>query len=172
MPVIRSFNSNSVVIQTIFSKFVLIRTLYSKFYVIRILCIRIYIVICTHLYASSTSSTYIALQCLGVFDLSMLCMSKMSKMHSIECIEYCTRDQSNVEDVEDRSNTPKGCNVMYVEDVKDRSNTPIFNIFDIALIFCTVFNAFNAMYLNTSNIKQCALTHIGTHPLMYTQRIR
>ena len=36
----------------------------------------------------------------------------------------------------------------------------IFDIFDIALIFCAVFNAFNAMYLNTSNIKQCALTHI------------
>ena len=70
MPVIRSFNSNSVVIQTIYSKFVLIRTLYSKFYVIQILCIRIYIVIRTHLYASSTSSTYIALQPLGVFDLS------------------------------------------------------------------------------------------------------
>ena len=50
---------------------------------------------------------------------AMLCMSKMSKMHSIECIEYCTKDQSNVEDVEDRSNTPKGCNAMYVEDVKD-----------------------------------------------------
>ena len=29
-----------------------------------------------------------------------------------------------VKDVEDRSNTPKGCNAMYVEDVKDRSNTP------------------------------------------------
>ena len=28
------------------------------------------------------------------------------------------------EDVEDRSNTPKGCNAMYVEDVEDRSNTP------------------------------------------------
>ena len=26
--------------------------------------------------------------------------------------------------VEDRSNTPKGCNAMYVEDVEDRSNTP------------------------------------------------
>ena len=55
---------------------------------------------------------------------AMLCMSKMSKMHSIECIEYCTKDQSNVEDVEDRSNTPKGCNAMYVRDVEDRSNTP------------------------------------------------
>ena len=49
---------------------------------------------------------------------AMLCMSKMSKMHSIECIEYCTKDQSNVEDVEDRSNTPKGCNAMYVETSK------------------------------------------------------
>ena len=78
----------------------------------------------------------------------------------------------DVEDVKDRSNTPKGCNAMYVEDVEDRSNTPIFDIFDIALIFCTVFNAFNAMYLNTSNIKQCALTHIDMHPLMYTQQIR
>ena len=36
------------------------------------------------------------------------------EIHSIECIEYCTKDQSNVEDVEDRSNTPKGCNAMYV----------------------------------------------------------
>ena len=44
-----------------------------------------------------------------------------------------------------------------------------FDIFDIALIFCTVFNA---MYLNISNIKQCALTHIDMHPLMYTQQIR
>ena len=48
----------------------------------------------------------------------------------------------------------------------------IFDIFDIALIFCTVFNVFNAIYLNTSNIKQCALTHTGMHPLMYTQQIR
>ena len=30
---------------------------------------------------------------------AMLCMPKMLKMHSIECIEYCTKDQSNVEDV-------------------------------------------------------------------------
>ena len=52
----------------------------------------------------------------------------------------------------------------------------IFDTFDIALIFvCTKLNAFNtmyAMYLNTSNIKQCVLTHIDMHPLMYTQQIR
>ena len=58
MSVIRSFNSNSAVIQTIYLKFVLIRTLYLKFFVIRILCIRIYIVIHTHLYASLTSLTW------------------------------------------------------------------------------------------------------------------
>ena len=40
------------------------------------------------------------------------------EIHSIECIEYCTKDQSNVEDVQDRSNTPKGCNAMY--DVEDK----------------------------------------------------
>ena len=28
-----------------------------------------------------------------------------------------------VEDVEDRSNTPKGCNAMYVEDVEDSKRT-------------------------------------------------
>ena len=29
-----------------------------------------------------------------------------------------------VEDVQDRSNIPKGCNAVYVKDVEDRSNTP------------------------------------------------
>ena len=33
--------------------------------------------------------------------------------HQILCIS------KHVEDVEDRSNTPKGCNAMYVEDVED-----------------------------------------------------
>ena len=45
------------------------------------------------------------------------------EIHSIECIEYCTKDQSNVEDVEDRSNTPKGCNAMYVGNVEDGKRT-------------------------------------------------
>ena len=31
---------------------------------------------------------------------------------------------SNAIYVEDRSNTPKGCNAMYVKNVEDRSNTP------------------------------------------------
>ena len=33
--------------------------------------------------------------------------------HQILCMS------KHVEDVEDRSNTPKGCNAMYVEDVED-----------------------------------------------------
>ena len=37
----------------------------------------------------------------------------------IHSIEYCTKDQSNVKDVKDRSRTHKGCKAMYVEDVED-----------------------------------------------------
>ena len=37
--------------------------------------------------------------------------------HQILCMS------KHVEDVEDRSNTPKGCNAMYVEDVKDGKRT-------------------------------------------------
>ena len=50
----------------------------------------------------------------------MLCMSKTSKMYIKGVLRNInTRDQSNVEGVEDRSNTPKGCNAMYVS----RDNT-------------------------------------------------
>ena len=53
----------------------------------------------------------------------MLCMSEMSKMSKIDQIHLravmpvmlCM-----LKIVEDRSNTPKGCNGMYVEDVEDR----------------------------------------------------
>ena len=45
----------------------------------------------------------------------------------------------HVEDVKDRSNTPKGCNAMHVEDVKDgeRTYTHIFahNFLNIQPIF-------------------------------------
>ena len=34
-------------------------------------------------------------------------------------ILYMSKHVEDVEDVEDRSNTPKGCNAMYVEDVED-----------------------------------------------------
>ena len=37
--------------------------------------------------------------------------------HQIQCMS------KHVEDVEDRSNTPKGCNAMYVEDIEDGKRT-------------------------------------------------
>ena len=93
----------------------------------------------------------------------MLCMSKMSKMEkehthtfwlitslilngfSIRKMFWKAQTESfptipshlcmlkHVEDVEDRSNTPKGCNAMYVEDVEDgkRTYTHIFDIFNM-----------------------------------------
>ena len=47
-------------------------------------------------------------------------MSKMSKIDQIllRAVMLCM-----FEDVEDRSNTPKGCNAMYVEDVEDGKRT-------------------------------------------------
>ena len=56
-----------------------------------------------------------------------------------------------VEDVKDRSNTPKGCNAMYVEDVKDvkdRSNTP---------------KGCNAMYVEDVEDGKRTYTHILAH---------
>ena len=78
------------------------------------------------------------------------------EIHSIECIEYCTKDQSNVEDVKDRSNTPKGCNAMYVKDVKnveDRSNTP---------------KGCNAMYVKDVEDGKRTYTHILAHNFLNT----
>ena len=75
------------------------------------------------------------------------------EIHSIECIEYCTKDQSNVKYVEDRSNTPKGCNTMYVEDVEDRSNTP---------------KGCNAMYVGDVEDGKRTYTHILAHNFLNT----
>ena len=58
-----------------------------------------------------------------------------------------------VEDVEDRSNTPKGCNAMYVEDVKDRSNTP---------------KGCNAMYVRDIEDGKRTYTHILAHNFLNT----
>ena len=58
-----------------------------------------------------------------------------------------------VEDVEDRSNTPKGCNAMYVEDVKDRSNTP---------------KGCNAMYVEDVEDGKRTYTHILAHNFLNT----
>ena len=56
-----------------------------------------------------------------------------------------------VKDVEDRSNTPKGCNAVYVEDVKDvkdRSNT---------------LKGCNAMYVEDVEDGKRTYTHILAH---------
>ena len=56
-----------------------------------------------------------------------------------------------VKDVEGRSNTPKGCNAMYVEDVKDvkdRSNAP---------------KRCNAMYVEDVEDWKRTYTHILAH---------
>ena len=58
-----------------------------------------------------------------------------------------------VEDVEDRSNIPKGCNAMYVEDVKDRSNTP---------------KGCNAMYVKDVEDGKRTYTHILAHNFLNT----
>ena len=58
-----------------------------------------------------------------------------------------------VEDVEDRSNTPKGCNAMYVKDIKDRSNTP---------------KGCNAMYVKDVEDGKRTYTHILAHNFLNT----
>ena len=55
-----------------------------------------------------------------------------------------------VKDVEDRSNTPKGCNAMYVE---DRSNTP---------------KGCNAMYVEDVEDGKRTYTHILAHNFLNT----
>ena len=59
----------------------------------------------------------------------------------------------HVEDVEDRSNTPKGCYAMYVEDVEDRSNTP---------------KGCNAMYVGDFEDGKRTYTHILAHNFLNT----
>ena len=62
----------------------------------------------------------------------------------------------HVEDVKDRSNTPKGCNAMYVKDVKDvkdTSNTP---------------KGCNAMYVEDVEGGKRTYTHILAHNFLNT----
>ena len=135
------------------------------------------------LFPSLTSLTYIELQPLGAFDLSLT----SSTCFNIHRIGWCGWKALSLSfpkllQIENQLNIKKVMSINVsvcsfpIFDVFDiHSITPLMctlSIFDIALIFCTVFNAFNAMYLNTSNIKQCTLTHIDMHPLMYTQQIR
>ena len=59
----------------------------------------------------------------------------------------------DVEDVKDRSSTPKGCNPMYVEDVENRSNTP---------------KGCNAMYVEHVEDGKRTYTHILAHNFLNT----
>ena len=90
------------------------------------------------------------------------------EIHSIECIEYCTKDQSNVEDIEDRSNTHKGCNAMYVEDVEDiktSHNRCILKYVEDVEDRSNTHQGCNAMYVeDVEDIKtshnRCILKHV------------
>ena len=111
-----------------------------------------------------------------LFMLEMLGIVIIFNIHKISKTFFLIENLLSIKEV--MSQNVSVCSFPILDIFDIHSITPlmctlsIFNIFDIALIFCTVFNAFNAMYLNTSNIKQCALTHIDTCPLMYTQQIR
>ena len=50
-------------------------------------------------------------------------MLEVLRYIALNALNTVQKDQSNVEDVEDRSNTPKGCNAMYVGDVEDGKRT-------------------------------------------------
>ena len=84
----------------------------------------------------------------------MLSMSKMSKIDQIylRAVMLCMY-VGDVKDVKDRSNTPKGCNAMYVGDVKDRSNTP---------------KGCNAMYAEDVEDGKRTYTHILAHNFLNT----
>ena len=88
----------------------------------------------------------------------MLCMSKMGKEHT-DTFFYHTFlnmvlfecNAIYVKYVKDRSNTPNGCNTIYVKDVKDvkdRSNTP---------------KGCNAMYVRDVEDGKRTYTHILVH---------
>ena len=98
----------------------------------------------------------------------MLCMLKMSKIDFRNFLRI--ENQLIIKEVISQNVCVCSLPIFDIHSLTPLMCTlSIFDILNIALIFCTVFNA---MYLNTSNIKQCALTHIDTCPLMYTQHIR
>ena len=90
------------------------------------------------------------------------------EIHSIECIEYCTKDQSNVED---RSNTLKGCNAMYVEDVEDiktSHNRCILKYVEDVEDRSNTHKGCNAMYVEDVEDGKRTYTHILAHYFLNT----
>ena len=93
------------------------------------------------------------------------------EIHSIECIEYCTKDQSNVKDVEDRSNTHKGCNAMYVEDIEDiktSHNRCILKYVKDVQDRSNSHKGCNAMYVEDVEDGKRTYTHILAHNFLNT----
>ena len=50
-------------------------------------------------------------------------MLEVLRYIALNALNAVQKIKHNVQDVEDRSNTPKGCNAMYVGDVKDGKRT-------------------------------------------------
>ena len=83
----------------------------------------------------------------------MLCMSKTSKI-----LKY-------VEDVEDRSNTHKGCNAMYVEDIKTSHNRCLLKYVEDR---SNTHKGCNAMYVEDVEDGKRTYTHILAHNFLNT----
>ena len=83
-------------------------------------------------------------------------MSKMSKIDQIHlrAVMRC----------KNRSNTPKGCNAMYVEDVKDGKRT-YRHIFYHTFLNMVSFEC-NAMYVEDVEDGKRTYTHILVHNLL------
>ena len=77
----------------------------------------------------------------------------------------------HVEDVEDRSNTPKGCNAMYVEDVKDiktSHNRCILKYVEDVEDRSYTHKGCNAMYVEDVEDGKRTYTHILAHNFLNT----
>ena len=80
----------------------------------------------------------------------------------------------HVEDVEDRSNTHKGCNAMYVEDVKDiktSHNRCILKYVDDVEDRSHTPKGCNAMYVGDVKDGKRTYTHILAHNFLKTKWI-
>ena len=77
----------------------------------------------------------------------------------------------HVEDVEDRSNTPKGCNAMYVEDVEDiktSHNRCILKYVEDVKDRSHTHKGCNAMYVEDVEDGKRTYTHILAHNFLNT----
>ena len=125
----------------------------------------------------------------------MLCMSKTSKMgkehtHTFwlitslilngfsirkkfwkaetESFPTIPSNSMYVEDVEDRSNTPKGCNAMYVEDIKTSHNRCILKYVEDVEDRSNTHKGCNAMYVKDVEDGKRTYTHILAHNFLNT----